>query len=166
MNSHLCGEFIGHLDQDGSLQCGHAPEHIMKWLEELNLPMDLLRFMQWRWPQSDGYIAHISVRSSVSIHADEMTSPLLKHKFLNAGFAPNGDWFVIDFSTEACVPGFVTHEEWCPWTDETEDARKFFQPIARSLESFLCRAVEGRYLPTDYYAAKEFNAFLVDERNA
>jgi hypothetical protein len=165
MNGHLCGEFLCHLDKDGSLKCGHAPEHMKKWLEELNLPMNFLRFMQWSWPQSDGYIAHVSVLSSTSIYTAEATSPLLKHKVLNAGFAPNGDWFVIDYSTEACVPGFITHEEWCPWSAETEDARAFFQPIARSFESFLYRAVERRYLPRDYYVAKEFNAFLVDERN-
>ena len=128
--------------------------------------MDLLRFMQWDWPQSDCQIAHITIQSSVSFHADEVTAHLLKHKFLNVGSAPNGDWFVIDFSTEACVPGFVTHEEWSPWRNEPQDPRQFFQPMTRSFESFLYRAVEGRYLPTDYYAAQEFNRFLAEERTA
>jgi hypothetical protein len=164
MNKNVCCEFIHHLDKDGSLECGHAPRQIQNWLEGLQLPMEFLRFMQWDWPQTDGYIAHIDIKSSSSLHAEEETAVLLKHKFLNVGSAPNGDIFVIDFSTEACVPGFITHEEWSAWSDEPQDPRKFFQPIARSFESFLFRAVEGKYLPTDYYAAKDFNAFLADER--
>ena len=128
--------------------------------------MGLLRFMQWDWPQSDCQIAHVSIKSSASFYADEATAPLLKHKFLNVGSAPNGDTFVIDFSTDACVPGFITHEEWSHLSDEPQDPRLFFQPIGRTFESFLYRAVEGRYIPTDYYAAKEFNRFLTDERNA
>lgn len=166
MKRSVCREFLNHIDQDESLACAHAPEHIQKWLEDQNLPMGLLRVMQWDWPQSDGYIAHVHVKSSASLYADEVTAHLLRHKLLNIGSAPNGDWFVIDFSTEACVSGFVTHEEWSPWGEESESPRNFFQPIARSFDSFLYRAVEGRYLPTDYYAAKDFNAFIVDERSA
>ena len=166
MNHSLCREFIQHLDQDESLKSGYAPEHIKNWFEELGLPMDLLRFMQWDWPQTDCQIAHIAIQSSTSLHADEVTAHLLKHKYLNVGSAPNGDWFVIDFSTDACVPGFITPGEWSPWSDEPQDPHQFFQPIARTFDSFLYRVVEGRYLPTDYYAAKEFNAFLKEERNA
>jgi hypothetical protein len=166
MNYNVCKDFIWHLDQDESLKCGHAPKKIATWLEKLELPIDLLRLMQWNWPQTDCQIAHISIMSSISLHADEATACLLKHKFMNVGSAPNGDMFVIDFSTKACVPGFITHEEWSSWSDEPQDPRQFFQPIARTFDSFLYRVVEGKYLPTDYYAAREFNKFLVDERNA
>jgi len=165
MNQSLCREFIQHLDRDESLKSGYAPEHIINWFEKLGLPWDLLRFMQWDWPQTNCRIAHIAIKSSASLYADEATAHLLKNKFLNAGSAPNGDWFVIDFSTEACVPGFITHEEWSPWSREPENPRQFFQPIARSFDSFLYRVVESRYLPTDYYAAKAFNAFLKGERD-
>jgi hypothetical protein len=166
MNQELCREFINHLDRNGSLKSGAAPKNIQKWLHGLALPNSLLRFMLWNWPQTDGQIGHISILSSASLYADEATAHLLKHKFLNAGSAPNGDLFVIDFSTESCVPGFITHEEWCPSSDEPQDPRLFFQPIARTFTSFLYRVVEDRYLPTDYYAAKEFNAFLKEEQNA
>jgi|GEM_PF-2879346 len=164
MNESICSEFIQHLDQHGSLECGRAPEHIIAWIDDLNLPDGLARFMMHNWPQADGFITHIRISSSLSLYADEATGPLLKHKFLNAGFAPNGDWFVIDFSTETCRPGFVTLCEWTPWLDEPTDPRRFFEPIARSFESFLYRVVERLYLPTDSYAAKEFNEFLTRER--
>ncbi|MEW6305127.1 MAG: hypothetical protein AB1705_16755, partial [Verrucomicrobiota bacterium] len=160
MNQSLCREFISHLDRSGSLNPGNAPKHISKWLEELGLPMDLLRFMQWAWPQTDCQIAHISIMSSESLYADEATAKLLKYKFLNVGSAPNGDIFAIDFSTKSCVPGFITHEEWNPLDDEPQDPREYFEPIARTVDSFLYRVVEGKYLPTDYYAAREFNQFL------
>jgi hypothetical protein len=166
MNQSLCREFIQHLDRDESLQSGNAPDHIKNWLEGLTLPMDLLRFLQWDWPQVDCQIAHISIMSSESLYSDEVTPHLLKHNFLNAGSAPNGDWFVIDFSSGACMPGFITHEEWSPWADEPQDSRPFFEPIARNFDSFLYRVLEGKYLPTDYYAAREFNRFLAIERNA
>ena len=166
MNHQLCREFIQHLDQNEELQSGYAPEHIKAWLEDLNLPTELLQFMQWDWPQSDGRLAHIDIMSASSLYAHEATARLLPHKLLHVGSAPNGDWFVIDYSTEACVPGFITHEEWSPWSDEPLNPRQFFQPIARTFESFLYRVVEGRYIPTDYYAAREFNAFLANDRNA
>ena len=165
MNHHLSREFIKYLDRDGDLESGYAPEQVATWLEQLALPYGLLCFMKWDWPQSDCQIAHIRILSSASIYADEATAHLLKHGLLNAGSAPNGDWFAVDFSAEACVPGFVTHEEWSPWGDEPRDARRFFQPVARSFESFLYRIVEDRYLPTDYYAAREFNTFLASERH-
>jgi hypothetical protein len=166
MNQHLCRQFISHLNQDGSLKSGNAPKDIAKWLEELGLPVELLRFMQWDWPQADCQIAHIRIMSSTSLRADEATAHLLKHKFLKAGSAPNGDPFVIDYSSEACAPGFITHEEWSPWGKKREEPRQFFQPIARTFDSFLYRVVEGKYLPADYYAAREFNKFFAEEQNA
>jgi hypothetical protein len=166
MNQSLCREFIQHLDRDESLKSGNAPDAIKKWLESLGLPMGLLRFMQWDWPQADSYIGQVYMRSSTSLHAAEETGVLLKHKLMNAGTAPNGDWFVIDFSTEECVPGFITHEEWSPWSDVPQDPREYLEPIARSFESFLYRVVEERYLPIDYYAARNFNRFLANEENA
>jgi hypothetical protein len=166
MNHSLCREFIQYLDQDGNLRAGNAPKPIAAWLAGLGLPHGLSCFMQWDWPQQDGYLAHIAIFSSSSLHQHPATARLAEHQFLNAGSAPNGDWFVIDFSTEACAPGFITHEEWNPWADAPADPRPFFQPIARNFEAFLYRVAERRYLPTDYYAAREFNQFLKEEPNS
>ena len=164
MNESVCAEFIRHLDQDGALQCERPPDHIVAWIDDLNLPDGLARFMMQSWPQTDGSIAHIRINSSLSLYAHEVTGPFIEHQFINAGFAPNGDWFVIDFSTESCRPGFITLGEWTPWLDEPTDPRTYFVPIARSFESFLYRAIERLYLPTDSYAASEFRAFLNQEK--
>jgi hypothetical protein len=122
--------------------------------------------MQWDWPQRNGYLAHIAIDSSKSLQQHPLNARLADHQFLIAGSAPNGDWFVIDFSTDACAPGFITHEKWNPWADAPEDPRRLFQPIARNFESFLYRVAERRYLPTDYYAARAFNKFLKEEPNS
>lgn len=161
MSRNLLSEFIYHLDSDDSMKLGHAPKNVQAWLEEVGLPMDLLRFLQWDWPQVDSQIGHIAVLSSKNLMADEQTEKLLGHKFLQLGSAPNGDLFVLDVSTEQCRPGFITHEEY--W-DHEDNPKEVFEPIARSLESLLYRIVEGRYLPTDYYAVKDFNAFLREEQ--
>jgi hypothetical protein len=161
MRGQVCSELIQHLD-DGTLECGHAPQDVKDWFETIDLPMELLRFMQWRWPQQDCQIAHLSILSSRNIKDDDFSVSLAKARFLLIGSAPNGDWLVIDFSRPGCPPGFVTHEEW----DQESDPKPLFEPIARSLESFLYRIAEGRYIPTDYYAAKPFNDFLREENGA
>ena len=166
MNNSVCEEFVQYLDKEGALECASAPGHIQTWLDDLNLPDGLASFMMCSWPQADGFIAHIRMNSSAALYADETTALLLKYKFMNAGSAPNGDWFVIDFSSKACIPGFIPLAEWDHQNQKPPNPRKYFQPIARSFESFLYRAVEGRYLPTDSYAAADFNAFLADERSA
>jgi hypothetical protein len=161
MRGDVCSELIQHLD-DGTLECGHAPQDVKDWLESLNLPMELLRFMQWRWPQQDCQIAHLSILSSRSIKDDDFAEPLAKAGFLLIGSAPNGDWLVIAFAKLGCIPGFITHEEW----DQESSPASFFEPIAKSMESLLYRIAEGRYIPTDYYAAKPFNDFLREENGA
>jgi hypothetical protein len=158
--SNILSELMHHLDTDRSMKLGHAPKDVQIWLEELSLPLDLLRFLQWNWPQVDTQIGHISVMSSENILKGEETMALIAYRFLALGSAPNGDFFVLDISTDQCRPGFITHEEY--WEHE-ENPRKVFQPIARSLASLLYRFAEGRYVPTDYYAAKDFSAFLEAE---
>src|SRR6478736_141469 len=111
MSRNLLSEFIYHLDADSSMKLGHAPKNVQAWLEELALPMDVLRFLQWDWPQADSQIGHISVMSSKNIMNHERTKALLPHRFLQLGSAPNGDFFVLDIATDQYRPGFITHEE-------------------------------------------------------
>ena len=163
MNTSLCASFLHHLD-DGGLEVGAASDEIQAWLTGIGLPIELLHLLQDDWPQADGDLGEMYlVFSSESIRADEMTPPLQEARFLNVGSAVNGDFFVIDFASEACIPGYVSHEEWSPDEDPPLNPRDFFQPIARSFESLLYRLVEGRFVPIDYYAAEEFNRLLKDE---
>jgi hypothetical protein len=161
----VLSEFIHHLDLDGGMKVGHAPKEVEDWFEGLGLPMDMLRFLQWDWPQVDSQIGHIAVFSSQNIMKNKDTPRLLMHRFLPLGSAPNGDLFVIDISTGQCVPGFISHDAYWGYED-TVNPREIFQAIARSLESLLYKLIEFRYVPTDYYAAKEFNEFLKSEEQS
>ena len=147
-----------HLDDD-DLGIDHAPDSTKQWLEELGLPMELLRFLQWNWPQKDCQIGPIAIFKSEAIPKQEGIEVLLEHKLIPVGYGPNGDTFVIDFSVDSCPIGFVTHEEYYG----EGDPRPFFQSAARSVESFLYRVAEGRFFPCDYYVTKDFNEFLRDE---
>lgn len=160
MSLEILSEFIHHLDKDNDMNIGQAPDEVQAWLENIGLPMDILRFLQWKWPQRDTRIAHISLMSSANLIKDDFCENLIRQGYLQLGSAQNGDIFVIDFSSEQCRPGFITHEEY--WEHE-DNLKHIFQPIARSIESLLYRIAEGRYVPTDYYAAEEFNKFLVEE---
>lgn len=79
---------------------------------------------------------------------------LLIQRFLPIGSAPNGDALVIRYDGDRLEAGFLSHEIHDPVA---------YQPIARTLDSLLYKLVEGRYIPTDYHAAKAFNAFLAEE---
>ena len=164
MDMDVCRQLIWHLDADGDLEIGHAPDDVQAWLETLGLGMRLLRLMQWHWPQQSGRIEHLWLHSSRDILENDHTQRLLQHKLLNIGSAPNGDLLVIDFSSDAAQPGFVSHEEL--WPDGEANPRAIFQPIARNLASLLWRVSEGKYVPIDYYAAKAFNNFLVNEHSS
>jgi hypothetical protein len=118
----------------------------------------LIRF---DWPQKSGYLAHLRVSSAKEILDGNLLPDLLPHRFLPIGSAPNGDSLVVRFDADQCEVGFISHEEY--W-EHKDDPGSVYQPIGRTLESLLYKVVDGRYIPTDYYAAKEFNAFLNEER--
>jgi hypothetical protein len=161
MRAGVCSEFLHHLDSDGELKVGHSSKRFAACLEKANLPWDLQHLLRFDWPQRSGYLAHLRFNSAKEILADEFLGDLLKHHFLPIGSAPNGDMLVVRFDSDRCEVGFLTHEEY--W-DQKEDPVKIYEPIAPTLESLLFRIVEGRYIPTDYYAAKEFNAFLTEDQ--
>lgn len=141
------------------MEPGHAPKAVQKWLETLGLPRDLLRFMQWNWPQKDCRIWTVRIYSSKSLMKSEKSAHLISHKLLPIGRGPNGDTFAIDFSNEDCPVGFLNHEECCG----DDDPRPHFEPAARSIESFLFRVADGRFFPSDYHETTAINEFLASE---
>lgn len=119
--------------------------------------------MQWSWPKNSGYLEHIWIWSSNEIMETEESANLIRHKILPIGHAPNGDFLVLDFSSEPYVPGFVSVYQY--WREGgKDDPRSSFEPLARTFESLLFRFVEKRYVPYDYPDTREFNEFLAEER--
>lgn len=141
------------------MEVGNAPEHVQQIFADWNLPLGLLRLLQWSWPQKDFCIGPVDILCALRVGTQTGMEELLASKFIRVGDAPNGDTFVIDFSVDSCVVGFIAHEGY----EETSDPREFFCPVARSVESFLYRATEERYIPGDYYEAGDFNQFLQEE---
>ncbi|MCE5327779.1 MAG: hypothetical protein LLG01_15340 [Planctomycetaceae bacterium] len=163
MAEELLSDFLRHLDRFGSMEIGTAPENIQKWLPTTGLPDFMVRLLMHNWPQVDSQVDHLVLFSSQRIHDFEATNPLIEQGLFIIGAGRSGDLVVVDFRSSACVPGFVSCEEWWPPAD---NARNFFQPIARSFESLLFRIIEGRYIPLDWYSAGFFNAFLKEERES
>jgi len=160
MNFGMCESLLRHLD-DGSLRIGQAPQPTQDWLRDLNLPRSLCQIMRYHWVQDDCSFSEFEVFSSKSIQADEFTPTFLSHSFLYIGDAGNGDWLAIDFATEACQPGLVSHEE-CAHEDG-DNPREYFEPIAKSFEGLLYRIDEGRFIPVDYFQAHDYNEIARQE---
>lgn len=160
MNNNAASELMHHLDRArGRFKVGKAPQTTQEWLETLGLPMTLLRFMQWSWPQAECQLAGVELFRSKDIQKQDDIAEFLARKLLPVGKAGSGDRFVIDFSIDSCPVGFVTLSEY----GGVGDPREFFRPAARSVESFLYRVSEHRYFPNDYYSTGDFNDFLRDE---
>lgn len=158
VNGEAARLLMHHLDR-GQLRVGRAPQDVQDWLETLGLPLELLRFLQWSWPQEEFGFGAIDIHCSASLPLLEWADVFLAGKLLRIGSGPNGDFFAIDFSVDSCPVGYVTHGEW----DYESNPRPWFEPAARSIESFLHRVAEDRYVPCDYHATRQFNQFLRDE---
>ena len=155
MNQEVATSLLYHIDDD-ALSLGHAPEATRDWLKILGLPVDLLQFMMFNWAQADGHIGAVDILCSKAIPEQEDVDVYVTHKLLPVGSGPNGDRFVIDYSTDSCPVGFVTSSEY----GGEGDPREFFRTAARSVESFLHRIAEGRFYPCEYYETGAFNEFL------
>jgi len=161
MRTSVCREFLLYLDRNGELDVGESPKAVVKWLKQSNLPFDLKHLLHFDWPQKTAEILPwLRLSAAKEIPALEARNKLLRHGFLQVGSSVGGDPLVIRWDLEPFEVGFLTHEEF--WGQDVEP-QKVYARIARSLESLLYRVVEDRYVPIDYYAAKDINAFLAEE---
>ena len=162
MRAGACREFLIHLDRECELEVGSSPKTVANWLDKANLPWDLAQLLRFDWPQKGAEIhgRGIRIAAAKDILANEFRKDLQRHGFLPIGSAPNGDMLVVRCDAQPCEVGYITHEEY--W-EHKDDPQLAYQRIARSLDSLLYRIIEHRYVPIDYYSAKEFNEFLAEE---
>ena len=123
--------------------------------------MELKRTLQWYWPLEPVQIGPVCFTDAIGIQNHPWIEALIADKILPLGDCPNGDLFVVDFDSESCPVGYVTHEEF----DGESNPRRYFQPVFRTLESYLNRIAEQMFVPTDFYDARDFVGFLLDETN-
>ena len=55
MTTSLIRDLFQHLDHDSSLQVGNCSEAEKRRLEEMPLPIDMKRVLQWYWPNRGGW---------------------------------------------------------------------------------------------------------------
>lgn len=152
MRTDLIRDLFQHLDSDGSLQVGHCPDDVNRKLEEMSLPLGLKRVLQWYWTNSGGEVGGYVLYSVEESLANEDLPSLIVKNMLPIGYAANGDPLVLCFNEERCAVGLVSHDQL--W-EEAVDPKTVYAEVTASIDEFLWRAAEGRYLPVDYYAASE-----------
>jgi len=152
MHTHLIRDLWQYLDADGSLQVGYCPEAAHQTLEAMPLPIGLKRLLQWSWTNRGGEVGGYTLYSVEESLAHEDLQKLFAARMFPIGYAANGDPLVLCFTEEQCVVGLVSHDRL--WEEES-DPKAAYAEVTRSIDEFLWRAAEGRYLPVDYYAASE-----------
>jgi hypothetical protein len=116
------------------------------------LPLELKRVLQWYWTNRGGEIGCYILYSVEESLADKDLPKLIVANMLPIGYAANGDPLVLCFNQEGCAIGLVSHDQF--W-EEGADLKTAYAEVTASIDEFLWRAAEGRYLPVDYYAASE-----------
>ena len=152
MRSTLIRDLFQYLDSDGSLQVGRCPNDANRTIEEMPFPLELKRVLQWHWTNSGGEIGGYSLYSVEESLANKDLPSLIVAKMFPIGYAANGDPLVLCFNEERCAIGLISHDQF--W-EEGADPQKAYVEVTASIDEFLWRAAEGRYLPIDYYAASE-----------
>ncbi len=131
---------------------GRCPNVANSTLEGMPLPLELKRVLQWYWTNSGGEIGGYTIHSVEESLANEDLPRLIGANMLPIGYASNGDPLVLCFSEETCAVGLVSHDQF--W-EESSDPGTAYAEVTGSIDEFLWRAAERRYLPVDYYAASE-----------
>lgn len=152
MRYELTIDLLHHLDSDGSLAIGKADEKTTAIFEGLQIPLDLKRLLQWYWTTSGGQVGPYTLYSVNEISANDDYDQLLKHQMIPIGYAANGDILVIRFVDENCDVGLVSHDEF--WEDRGDPTQAYAE-VTPSIDEYLWRVAESRYLPIDFYAAIE-----------
>ena len=155
MRSSLIRDLFQHLDRDGSLQVGHCPEAENRRFEEMQLPTDVKRVLQRYWPARGAEVGGYNLYSPKEILDQEDQPRLLAVGMLQIGFARNGDLLVLCFTEDKCAVGLVSHDEL--WEELDGDPREMYVEVTGSIDEYLWKASEGRFLPVDFYAAIELH---------
>ncbi len=116
------------------------------------LPLEVKRVLQWYWTNSGGKVGAYTLYSVKEILANDDLPRLLIMQMLPIGCAANGDPLVLRFSEVKCAVGLISHDEF--WGGE-RDQESIYAEVTGSIDEFLWRAAECRYLPIDSYAAVE-----------
>ena len=163
MRDTLISDLFHHLSKRLSFPFDSAPSAIEQKVEALPLPMDVKRLLQWHWPRAYAFVGPYDLAPAEAILEHHDLTRLLQAQMVPVGSARNGDILVIRFDqTDRAEIGLICHD--ALWEDPQLNPIEAFSPVASSVEEFLYRAVEDRFLPIDSYSAEELHQ-MVSELN-
>ena len=154
MRTELIRDLLKYLDGNGALESGDCPDDVNRAIEEMPLPTSLKRLLQWYWPNRSCRIGRYNIYTAKECLADKDLAILMQANMLPIGYAINGDPLVVRFSDDKCAVGLISHDKF--WEEHT-DPEVSYAEVTGSIEELLWRAADGRYLPTDFYAASELS---------
>lgn len=160
MRDNLIRDLFAFLGQKYAFQAGHTSPENEQRLEALPLPLEVKRLLQWRWPTSSAAVGPYTLNSSADTLENSDLQHLLAARMVPVGSADNGDLLVISFPTdEQAEVGLVSHDTF--W-EEGASPQEAYVRVAATVEEYLLRVAEGRFLPIDSFSAAELAA-LRDE---
>jgi hypothetical protein len=153
MRDYLIADLFRFLAKKGQFEVGHPSKDVERQRESLPVPLDVKRLLQWQWPRSYVEVGPYGLNPAEDILRNEDLSRLLPAHMIPIGNARNGDLLVVRFATEGQAEvGLVSHDEL--WEGECEPEQAYVA-VSATVEEYLYRAAEGRYLPIDSCAATD-----------
>ncbi len=157
MRSELIIDLMQHLGGQLKFVVNHAPLDVERELESLAVPMDVKRLLQWHWPRTSVAVGPYTLIPAEQILTSHDLDGLLAGSMVPVGYAVNGDILVLRFVDGRDEIGLVSHDKL--WEEEASAAEAYVG-VCRSVDDYLYRVSEGRYLPRDAFAAEEWQALL------
>ena len=126
----------------------------LAWLERRELSANAKLLFSWFMPTHEIMVGTGNFYSAEDMMGiNDQWSRMASYGLLILGSCLNGDFIVIDTRSDNLEVGYVTHEE--VDLSDTSDYREKYIAISPSIDCFLHDATLLRYLPDDYYFAKE-----------
>lgn len=152
VRSSLLRDLANTLDKRGKLKWGSVSKSISPKLEALPLPTWLRGFMGMSWYQASGDLPQFYAWSVEKILEYRHLNRFIDAKLLPIASCGNGDIVCVRFDEhEGRAVGIVSLEE----LHTAERIESVWFRIADTLEEFLYRIVEERYLAGDSFIARE-----------
>lgn len=131
----------------------------LTWLGRRGLSANARQLFSWFMPTHEIMVGTGSFYPAEDLmEMNDQWSRMAGYGLLILGSCLNGDFIVLDTRSDDLEVGYVTHEEID--LSDASDYREKYIAISPSIGSFLHDATFLRYLPDDYYYAKEAQEFV------
>jgi hypothetical protein len=158
MITKLCHDYLQHLAGLSRSELGPCASEAKEFIRAIgNRAVELTSLLTSSWPTEDTSAGPYTLQSARELSTSSDAQLLLADGYLLLGSAGNGDPLVVMLRAKSiteCEVGLISHEE---WFEKQQHPQKYYAPISKDVLEFLYRAVEEKYLPTDYFMAVEHN---------